>query len=80
MSGTGDRKIAQDSRLAIHTHAYPNDDDPYSNNTILFEREKDFFQGHSEIPPEWTSNREEHFYYLTPEQAITFKIVDEILE
>jgi ATP-dependent protease ClpP protease subunit len=80
MGGTGDRKIAPDSRLAIHTHTYPDDGYLYSKNTILFQRENEFFQDYSEIPPEWISNREERFYYMTPEQAVTYKIVDAILE
>jgi hypothetical protein len=79
MSGTGDRKIAQNSRIMIHTHAYPYDDDPYSNNSILYEREWEFFRKYSDFPPDWI-DREENFYYLTPEQAITFEIADEILK
>ncbi|NIM93099.1 MAG: SLATT domain-containing protein [Anaerolineales bacterium] len=78
MSGTGVRKIAQDSRMMIHTHAYPYDGDPYSNNTILYEREREFFRKNSAIPLDWIG-REEKFYYLTPEQAITYQLVDEIL-
>jgi hypothetical protein len=78
MSGTGDRKIAQNSRVMVHTHSYPYDDDPYSNNRILYEREWEFFRKYSDIPPDWI-NREENFYYLTPEQAITYQIADEIL-
>lgn len=80
MGGTGERKIAPDARLAVHTHSYPDDGNPYSINTILFQRENEFFQDYSEIPPEWITNREERFYYLTPEQAVTYKIVDSILE
>ena len=79
MSGTGERKIADNARIAIHTHSYPNDNDPYSYNTILYEREKELFQKYSRIPPNWI-NRKENFYYLSPEQAITYQIADEILE
>ena len=64
MGGTGERRIAPDARLAIHTHSYPDDGNPYSNNTVLYQRENEFFQDYSEIPPEWISNREERFYYL----------------
>jgi len=80
MSGTGERKIAQNARLAIHTRSYPDDGDPNSKNTILYEREREFFQNYSDVPLEWISNREENFYYITPEQAMTYKIVDEILQ
>jgi ATP-dependent protease ClpP protease subunit len=79
MSGTGERKIAQNSRIAVHTHSYPFDSDPYSYNTVLFEREKEYFQKFSTIPADWLNGREE-FYYLSPEQAITFHIADEIIE
>lgn len=79
VSGTGVRKIAQNSRIMIHTHAYPYDDDPHSNNNILYEREWEFFRKYSDIPPDWI-DREENFYYLSPEQAITFQIADEILK
>ena len=79
MSGTGDRKIAQNSRIMIHTHAYPYDDDPHSNNSILYEREREFFREYSDIPLDWI-DREENFYYLTPEQAITYQLADEVLE
>ena len=79
MSGTGSRKIAPNSRIAIHTHSYPYDGDPYSINTILYERERIFFRDHSEIPLDWI-DREEKFFYLSPEQAIEYQLVDEILE
>ncbi len=79
ISGTGVRKIAQNSRIMIHTHAYPYDDDPNSNNRILYEREWEFFRKYSDIPLDWI-NREENFYYLTPEQAITYQLADEILK
>jgi hypothetical protein len=79
MSGTGVRKIGKNSRIMIHTHAYAYDDDPYSKNSILYEREWEFFRKYSDIPPDWI-DREEHFYYLSPEQAITYKIADEILK
>jgi ATP-dependent Clp protease protease subunit len=79
MSGTGERKIAQNARIAVHTHSYPVDNDPYSYNTILYEREKDYFQNFSTIPADWLNRREE-LYYLSPEQAVTFHIVDGIIE
>jgi ATP-dependent protease ClpP protease subunit len=79
MSGTGDRKIAPNSLIAVHTHSYPYDNNPYSYNTILFERERDFYQEYSDIPDDWVK-REEKLYYLSPEQAITFNVVDEILK
>jgi ATP-dependent protease ClpP protease subunit len=79
MSGTGDRKIAENSRIAVHTHSYPPNRDPYSYNTILYEREMEFFQKFTNIPLDWI-NREENFYYLSPQQAITYQIVDDILE
>ena len=77
MSGTGDREIAPNARIAIHTHSYPNDNNPYSYNTILYEREKEFYQEYSDIPADWV-NRVERFFYLSPEQAITFNVADEI--
>ncbi len=78
-SGTGARKIAQNSRVMIHTHSYPYDDDPHSNISILYEREREFFRNYSDIPLDWI-DREEKFYYLTPEQAIKYQLADEILE
>jgi ATP-dependent protease ClpP protease subunit len=79
MGGTGERKIARNSRIMIHTHSYPYDDDPQSYSTILYERERDFFRENSEIPLDWIG-REEKYYYLTPEQAITYQLADGILE
>jgi ATP-dependent protease ClpP protease subunit/disulfide bond formation protein DsbB len=79
MSGTGERGITQDSRIAIHTHSYEFDGDPYSNNTVLYQREREFFQENSDIPLDWIG-REEKFYYLTPEQAITYQLADVIIE
>lgn len=79
MSGTGDRKIAQNSRIMIHSHSYPYDGDPHSNNSILYEREWEFFRKYSDIPPDWI-DRGENFYYLTPEEAVTYQLADEILQ
>jgi ATP-dependent protease ClpP protease subunit len=78
MSGTGERKMIENSRIAIHTHAYPFDGDPYSPNTILYQREREFFQTNSDIPLDWIS-REEKFYYLSPEEALTFQLADTIV-
>ena len=78
MSGTGVRKITENSRIAIHTHEYPFDGDPYSPNTILYQREREFFQANSDIPFDWIS-REEKFYYLSPEEAINYRLADEII-
>jgi ATP-dependent protease ClpP protease subunit len=80
MSGTGSRKVAQNSRIAIHTHSYPYDGDPNSQNTILYEREWEFFRNYSALPPDWINHRQERFYYLSPEQAVSYQIVDEILD
>ncbi|MEJ2757313.1 MAG: SLATT domain-containing protein [Anaerolineales bacterium] len=79
MSGTGERLTYSTSRIAIHTHEYPVNVDPYSENTVRYQREIDFFQTFSKIPADWM-NREENLYYLTPEQALTFQVIDGILE
>jgi ATP-dependent protease ClpP protease subunit len=79
MSGTGERLTYSTSRIAIHTHEYPVNVDPYSENTVRYQREIDFFQTFSKIPPDWM-NREENLYYLTPEKALTFQVIDGILE
>ncbi len=78
MSGTGERMMIEDARIAIHTHAYPFDGDPYSNNTVLYQREREFFQANSDIPLDWIS-REERFYYLSPEDAMTYQLADKII-
>lgn len=79
MSGTGERLIAQNARIAIHTHEYPYDAEGQSSSTILYEREREFFQNNSEIPLSWIGRAEE-LYYLTPEQAIEYKLVDGVLK
>jgi ATP-dependent protease ClpP protease subunit len=78
MSGTGDRLIAENARIAIHTHEYPYDAEGQSSSTILFEREREFFRNNSSIPLNWIG-REEELYYLTPEQAIEYQLIDGIL-
>jgi ATP-dependent protease ClpP protease subunit len=78
-SGTGERLVAANSLIAIHTHSYPVNTDPYSENTTRYQREIEFFQTYSNIPSDWI-NRDEKLYYLTTEQALTFKVVDGILE
>jgi ATP-dependent protease ClpP protease subunit len=78
MSGTGDRKIIQGSRIAIHTHYYPDSSDAFSYFTVLYERELEFFGKYSGIPLIWI-DRKENFYYLSPEQAVEYQIVDKII-
>lgn len=78
MSGTGIRSIAPYSRVMIHTNSYPYDDDPHSNSNVLYEREWEFVRKYSDFPLDWI-NREENYYYLTPEEAIDYQIADEIL-
>jgi ATP-dependent Clp endopeptidase proteolytic subunit ClpP len=77
MGSSGVRKIAPDSRVMIHTHAYPYDDDPRSADRILYDRERSFIQKYSKLPLDWV-DRKEHFYYLTPEQAVSYGLVDMI--
>jgi hypothetical protein len=78
MSGTGERRIIAGSRIAIHTHYYPDSPDSYSYFTVLYDREREFFDKYSDIPLAWI-DREENFYYLSPEQALEYRIVDEII-
>ncbi|MFN2111254.1 MAG: SLATT domain-containing protein [Anaerolineae bacterium] len=79
MGGTGMRSIFQNSRIMIHTHSYPYDEDPRSDNRILYDRETDFIRQYSDIPLDWIDRRE-NYYYLTPEQALLYHVVDEILK
>jgi ATP-dependent protease ClpP protease subunit len=78
MSGTGDRKIVQGSRIAIHTHEYQSSSDPFSYYMVLYDREKEFFEKNSDIPLEWVDG-EENYYYLTPEQAVYYRVADAVI-
>jgi ATP-dependent protease ClpP protease subunit len=79
MGGSGVRSIHSDARVMIHTHYYPYDDDPRSDSRILYDREREFIRQHSDLPLDWI-DRNENFFYLTPEQALDYQIIDEIRE
>ena len=79
VSGTGERNTARISRIAIHIHEYPHNEDPYSDDMVRYEREKEFYLLHANIPQNWF-NREENLYYLSPEQALKFEVIDAIVE
>ena len=50
----------------------------YSEEKVDNERLKRFWKRHSQIPSEWVNMEADTTFYLTPDEALTFGVVDRI--
>ncbi len=79
---TGKRYTFSTSRISIHFPLNEADDDAHPEYDAITQTsvsEAAFWSLHTKLPQELISIEEERYLYLTPQQALKFGLVDEIL-
>ena len=78
-AGTGRRRATEDAILMVHTNNVDMEADAYSYDPLTNVRFERAWRAMSNLPEEWFPLTEEAMYYLSPEQAMRFEIIDEIV-
>ncbi len=76
-AGTGVRYGYPYSSIMFHGGLYDGNDD-YSGEKVDNDRLRQFWKRHSRIPPGWVTMKEDATFYLTPDEALEFGVVDQI--
>ena len=77
-AGTGTRKAYQNAIIMFHAGLYESDGE-FGENTLDNKRIINFWERNAELPEDWLKQRKDENYYLDPEIAKTYKIIDEII-
>jgi ATP-dependent Clp protease protease subunit len=78
-AGTGRRYATENTVLMIHASLDEDAKRPYSYERLALERYERVWREHSDLPDEWFPMVGGEEYYLSPQQALEFKLVDEIV-
>lgn len=76
-AGTGVRYGYPYSSIMFHAGLYE-DDGEYSENKLDNDRLTHFWKRHSHVPTEWITSEKESTYFLAPEEALKFGLIDQI--
>lgn len=75
-AGTGERISEPNALFSIHiSYGKEDDDRPYAK---LPDRVNSFYSENTKLPREWFPLEDDRFYYLTPEQALNYGLIDTI--
>ena len=76
-AGTGTRTAAKNSLVMIHSTDMRTDPrDSFNGATRSERRERDFWKRVADLPDDWFPFIRERTYYLSPDQAVGYKVVD----
>lgn len=78
-SGTGVRYAYPSASIMFHAGIFEDDGD-YGENTIDNKRLITFWEKHAKLPSEWLHSTDDTSYFLTPDKALEYGIVDQIME
>jgi ATP-dependent Clp protease protease subunit len=77
-AGTGRRYATQNAVLMIHASLDADSKRPYSYERLAQERYERIWHERAELPDDWFPMVGDEEYYLSPVQALQFKLIDEI--
>ena len=77
-AGTGRRFATPNAVLMIHASLDEDSKRPYSYERLALDRYERVWRDHADLPEEWFPMVGDEEYYLSPEQALQFKLIDEI--
>lgn len=75
--GTGTRSATPNSLLMVHANV-EDSADAFSSGQLGVERETRFWTARARLPKDWFPLTSDTSYYLSPEQALEYGIIDEI--
>jgi ATP-dependent protease ClpP protease subunit len=77
-AGTGRRYATPDAVLMIHASLDEDSKHPYSYERLALERYEHVWRTRAELPDDWFPMVGGEEYYLSPQEALQFKLIDEI--
>jgi ATP-dependent Clp protease protease subunit len=77
-ASTGQRTATPNTILMVHTNSVDSDE-PFSYEALDKARDEKLWREHSSLPENWYPMTQAKEYYLTPEQALSFEIIDEVI-
>ena len=78
VTATGRRYVTEDAILMVHANLEkPTGDHSYPK--LALERYEDVWKHHSSLPSSWYPMTTDEEHYLSPEEALQFHVVDEIV-
>jgi ATP-dependent Clp protease protease subunit len=75
--GTGTRSATPNSLLMVHANVEDSAEE-FSSGQLGVERESRFWMEHARLPKQWFPLTSDTTYYLSPEQALEYGIVDAV--
>lgn len=77
-AGTGTRRAMSDAVIMVHVNL-ESSEDPYTFGRIDTERYESFWKRNADLPGDWYPMSGDKSYYLTPEEAARFGVIDEVV-
>jgi len=77
-AGTGRRYATPDSVLMIHASLDEDSKHPYSYERLALDRYENVWRTRAQLPDDWFPMVGGEEYYLSPQEALQFKLIDEI--
>lgn len=77
-AGTGRRYATPNAVLMIHASLDEDSKRPYSYERLALQRYERIWREHADLPDEWFPMVGNEEYYLSPQEALQFKLIDEI--
>lgn len=80
-AGTGVRMALPYSTISIHDNISVATDEPYCRDNLDRVKELEFWKRvvKTKLPEEWFKGGEDNFYHLSPQQALEFGLIDQIM-
>jgi len=78
-AGTGRRYATPNTVLMIHASLDEDSKRPYSYERLALDRYERVWHERAQLPEEWFPMVGDEEYYLSPDQALQFKLIDEIV-
>lgn len=78
-AGTGRRYATEDALLMIHTNSVDSEE-PWSFDHLAKERYERVYRTTTSLPEEWYPMTDDEKRYLGPEEALKFRVIDEVVE
>jgi ATP-dependent Clp protease protease subunit len=75
--GTGTRSATPNSLLMVHANVEESAED-FSSGQLGVERENRFWLEHAKLPSKWFPLTSDTSYYLSPEQALEYGLIDSV--
>jgi ATP-dependent Clp protease, protease subunit len=78
VAATGRRTAMQDTIMMVHANL-DDSNEPYSYDRLAKARYEKLWHEHSTLPEAWFPMTADKMYYLSPQEALDYKVIDEVI-